>query len=102
MIYSKYFFRTGLYYGYRICRGGKKILEDSCLESEKSFLGKSKYFFCEYTLMNYVLSVVGRKTAFDLDYMFATSLKIYHHNSTFESLASEFNDFHCDGIYCQY
>ena len=32
--------------------------------------------------------------------MFATTLKIYHHNASFESLSSEFNDFHCFGEYC--
>ena len=65
---------------------------------KKDFLVKNNYG-CQVMFMSFIFLGIGRKTAYDLDFMFATILKIYHHNSTFEYLAAKFNDFHCDGIY---
>ena len=44
-------------------------------------------------------SVISRKTAFEIDFLFSTTLKIYHYNASFDSLSSEFNDFNCFGEY---
>ena len=71
--------RTGLYHGYRIMKGGSKVFESYCLDPSQVFL------------------VVSRKTAFDIDFLYEMTLKIYRHNATLEGLSEEFNDFFCDG-----
>ena len=66
--------RTGLFYGYCVKKGGKKIFDKDCLENE--------------------YLVVSRKTAFGISWLYGATLKIYHFNGTFDRLAAEFNDFH--------
>ena len=40
--------------------------------------------------------VVGRRTAFEVDWLFEQTLHIFHGNSSFHSIVSAFNDFHND------
>ena len=44
-----------------------------------------------------MFAVVSRKTAFDIDFWYSITLKIYHHNASFDSLSAEFNDYFCNG-----
>lgn len=59
--------RMGLFYGYRVLKGGKKIFEKDALRNQ--------------------CLVVSNVTAFDVDFCFR--------QDTFEGLADEFNDIHC-------
>ena len=59
--------------------GGVKKYEESCLDSDRKFL------------------VVSRKTAFEIEYLFQPTLKIFRHAASFEGLSEEFNDYTCDG-----
>ena len=65
--------KSGLFHGYSIKKGGSKIYDNDCLQQ--------KYL------------VVSRKTAFSIPMLYSTTLKVYHHNGTFDCLASEYNDF---------
>ena len=40
---------------------------------------------------------MSTKTAFDIDFLYSMTLKIFHHNATFDGLSAEFNDFFCNG-----
>ena len=40
--------------------------------------------------------VVGRRTAFEVDWLFQQTLHIFHGNETFHSIVSAFNDFYND------
>ena len=66
--------RTGLFHGYRIKKGGKKVFDEDCLEKD--------------------ILVISRKTAFSVSWLYGATLKIYHFNATFDRLAAEYNDFH--------
>ena len=70
--------RAGLFHGFNVKKGGMKIFEEDCLQN--------KYL------------VTSRKTAFSISLLYNTTLKIYHHNGTFERLSSEYNDFFNFGI----
>ena len=39
--------------------------------------------------------MVSSKTAFTVEWLYETTLRIFHNNSTFEGLSAEYNDFHC-------
>ena len=66
--------RAGLFYGYTVKKGCKKVFEKDCLENN--------------------LLVISRRTALSVPWLYSTTLKIYHFNATFDKLASEYNDFH--------
>ena len=36
---------------------------------------------------------------FDLDYLYEMTLSVYHHNASFEKIATVFNDSHSLGLY---
>ena len=88
--------RTGLYHGYRIMKGGWKVYEDDCLEPHYVFLGV--FLNYSYNMLIFTFLVVSRKTAFNIDFLYNMTLKIYRHNATMDGLSDEFNDFFCDGI----
>ena len=68
--------RTSHFFSHRVLKGGAKYFESFCLHPDRKFL------------------VVSRKTAFDIDYLYETSLSIYHHKATFQGIAEAFNDAH--------
>ena len=41
--------------------------------------------------------VVSGQTGFDIDFLYSTTLKIYHHNATFDGLSQEFDDYFSNG-----
>ena len=86
--------RTGYYHGYRVLKGGKKMYEENCLDPQKVFLGLD-FLYKMFSTFSFL--VVSGQTAFDIDFLFNTTLKIYHHNATFDGLSSEFNDYFSNG-----
>ena len=76
--------RTGFYFSQRVLKGGKKNYENFRLHPQRKFL------------------VISRKTAFDIDFLYETSLTIFHHNATFLSLSEAYNDLHNTGKLSQF
>ena len=89
-----FYSRLGLFHGYRIRKGGKKLYEQDALRNKS--LGEDILVF--YRSIILTISVISNQTAFDVDFCFRMVMSTYHHAATFEGLADEFNDLHCKGI----
>ena len=90
-----FYSRQGLFYGYRIQKGGMKLYEQDALRNKS--LGETFWFFI-YRSITLIISVISNQTAFDVDFCFRMVMSTYHHAATFEGLADEFNDLHCKGV----
>ena len=95
-------FRIGLFYGYRILKGGKKIYEKDALRNKS--LGEEFILLMCWLPKHWFwwISVVSSQTCFDVDFCFRLVMSTFHHAATFEGLADEFNDLHCKGVTYQH
>ena len=72
-----------------------KVYEEDCLDFKNICLGiETLIWKCNFITY---LSVTSNRTGFDIIFLFSTTLKIFHHNATFDGLADEFNDYFSDG-----
>ena len=74
-------------YGYKVLKGRQKEYDEGALYQD--VLGGS----FEASYKHEILSVVSRRTAFNIDWLFLNTLHTLHGNETFSSLATAYNDF---------
>ena len=78
-------------HSYLVKKGRVKEYYDDALF--KDVLG---LLYIYVTAFSTFLLVVGRRTAFEVDWLFEQTLHIFHGNSSYHSIVSAFNDFHND------
>ena len=77
-------------YSYRVKKGRVKEFYDNCLFKE--VLG-NLFFSQKVHFLTVFFKVVGRRTAFEVDWLFEKTLSIFYGNESFSSIVSAHNDF---------